>query len=547
MSCGFADEVIYSLFAKQSEDRDLLHEDLEQIDDVDIEEIDINWQIAMIAIRMKSSIRNKGDSSGWKKHLGHIDGKEEERLTLSIHQKLEAREDQMGMLTIDDGLSWDIPLEHSFETESESLSEPNEMSKSRLEISNEKVVSELLEVEPSCAKHVKTPRATRTDKETQKVKEEMECLSHLIKDCDYYEKKIAKEAEVKRVVNTVQLNAGRPKVNSVRPNINTGRTNINSVKARVNAVRLTVNTARSRQPDSHKTQTGPQATQACTGLGPEEKLISLFQVTGSTEILKDSMGESVTLEVQSIHIYLVVLGKFDGKSDEGFLVGYSLNSKAYRVYNLVTKRVEGNLHVNFLEDKPNVKGVVYTGSDKLDWSFDHDDSPYAELGIFHQVLTQEIFNEGPSYDERHARRTVTVHDNKYGSGRSLLECEGIGTKCLHEQKDERGVVVRLKQMWPRYTQEEGLPRFSSSSCQENLQRSQGQTTTWLLLSLENHPLTEASSIVTMVGPTLNRNPQQVIVNFLDKRLISWPMHNMDVQMHGRRDKGLVFCTSSVLL
>ncbi|GJV08466.1 hypothetical protein Tco_1346122 [Tanacetum coccineum] len=33
---GFADEVIYSLFAKQSEDLDLLHEDLEQINDVDI-------------------------------------------------------------------------------------------------------------------------------------------------------------------------------------------------------------------------------------------------------------------------------------------------------------------------------------------------------------------------------------------------------------------------------------------------------------------------------------------------------------------------------
>ncbi|GKC08296.1 hypothetical protein Tco_0999906 [Tanacetum coccineum] len=47
---GFADEVIYSLFAKQSEDLDLLHEDLEQIDDIDIEEMDINWQIAMIAI-----------------------------------------------------------------------------------------------------------------------------------------------------------------------------------------------------------------------------------------------------------------------------------------------------------------------------------------------------------------------------------------------------------------------------------------------------------------------------------------------------------------
>ncbi|GKB68492.1 putative ribonuclease H-like domain-containing protein [Tanacetum coccineum] len=49
-TAGFTDEVIYSLFAKQSKDLDLLHEDLEQIDDVDIEEMDINWQIAMIAI-----------------------------------------------------------------------------------------------------------------------------------------------------------------------------------------------------------------------------------------------------------------------------------------------------------------------------------------------------------------------------------------------------------------------------------------------------------------------------------------------------------------
>ncbi|GKE01029.1 ribonuclease H-like domain-containing protein [Tanacetum coccineum] len=63
---------------------------------------------------------------------------------------------------------------------------------------------------------------------------------------------------------------------------------------------------------------------------------------------------------------LSVLGKFDGKSDEGFLVSYSLNSKAYRVYNLVTNRVEVNLHVNFLEEKPNVKGVGYR------WMFDID-------------------------------------------------------------------------------------------------------------------------------------------------------------------------------
>ncbi|GJT49778.1 hypothetical protein Tco_0975935 [Tanacetum coccineum] len=66
---GFADEVIYSLFAKQSEDLDLLHEDLEQIDDVDIEEMDINWQIAMIAIRMKKFYKKTGSKKYFGSHL----------------------------------------------------------------------------------------------------------------------------------------------------------------------------------------------------------------------------------------------------------------------------------------------------------------------------------------------------------------------------------------------------------------------------------------------------------------------------------------------
>ncbi|GJT27004.1 putative ribonuclease H-like domain-containing protein [Tanacetum coccineum] len=60
------------------------------------------------------------------------------------------------------------------------------------------------------------------------------------------------------------------------------------------------------------------------------------------------------------------LGKLDGKSDEWFLVGYSLNSKAFRVYNLETKRVKENLHITFLENKPNVAGKG------PNWLFDLD-------------------------------------------------------------------------------------------------------------------------------------------------------------------------------
>ncbi|GJX15936.1 putative ribonuclease H-like domain-containing protein [Tanacetum coccineum] len=59
------------------------------------------------------------------------------------------------------------------------------------------------------------------------------------------------------------------------------------------------------------------------------------------------------------------LGKFDGKADEGFLVGYSINSKAFRVFNTRTRKVEENLHINFLK-KTNVAGSG------LEWLFDID-------------------------------------------------------------------------------------------------------------------------------------------------------------------------------
>nr|GEV60597.1 ribonuclease H-like domain-containing protein [Tanacetum cinerariifolium] len=60
------------------------------------------------------------------------------------------------------------------------------------------------------------------------------------------------------------------------------------------------------------------------------------------------------------------LGKFDRKVDEGFLVGYSVSSKAFRVFNSRTRIVQETLHVNFLENKPNVVGSGPT------WLFDID-------------------------------------------------------------------------------------------------------------------------------------------------------------------------------
>nr|GEW40920.1 hypothetical protein [Tanacetum cinerariifolium] len=58
------------------------------------------------------------------------------------------------------------------------------------------------------------------------------------------------------------------------------------------------------------------------------------------------------------------LGKFQGKVDEGFLVGYSVCSKAFRVFNSQTRIIQETMHVNFLENKPNATGTGPT------WLFD---------------------------------------------------------------------------------------------------------------------------------------------------------------------------------
>ncbi|GJW81046.1 putative ribonuclease H-like domain-containing protein [Tanacetum coccineum] len=83
------------------------------------------------------------------------------------------------------------------------------------------------------------------------------------------------------------------------------------------------------------------------------------------------------------------LGKFDGKSDEGFFAGYSLSSKAFRVYNIRTRRVEENLHIGFLENKSMIEG------NGPKWLFDIDS------------LTQSI-----NYDVGNGEPKSAVDDQK---------------------------------------------------------------------------------------------------------------------------------------
>nr|GEX91100.1 hypothetical protein [Tanacetum cinerariifolium] len=166
------------------------------------------------------------------------------------------------------------------------------------------------------------------------------------------------------------------------------------------------------------------------------------------------------------------LGKFDGKSDSGFLVGYSLNSKAFRVYNLETQRVEENLHVTFLENKPNVAGEGHA------WMFDLDyvtnSMNYEPVSLENQANksagpqeanisagTQANDDQGKNSEEidlhdehfvlpiwsaystfiKSSRDKIGKNDKPVSQVEQILQ-EGVGNKMLKETRFKRPLIAR---------------------------------------------------------------------------------------------------------
>nr|GEY26551.1 putative ribonuclease H-like domain-containing protein [Tanacetum cinerariifolium] len=85
------------------------------------------------------------------------------------------------------------------------------------------------------------------------------------------------------------------------------------------------------------------------------------------------------------------LGKFQGNVDEGFLIGYSVCSKAFRVFNSRTRIVQETLHVNFMKNKPNVAGSGPA------WLFDID-SPSRTIN-YHPVHAENQTNSNAGFQD----------------------------------------------------------------------------------------------------------------------------------------------------
>nr|GEU47195.1 putative ribonuclease H-like domain-containing protein [Tanacetum cinerariifolium] len=102
------------------------------------------------------------------------------------------------------------------------------------------------------------------------------------------------------------------------------------------------------------------------------------------------------------------LGKFEGNVDEGFLVGYSINSKAYRVFNSRTRIVQKTLHVNFLKNKPNLAGSGPT------WLFDIDS--LTRTMNYQSVIAGNQTNPSAGFQDKFEAEKTREEGNQTNSG-----------------------------------------------------------------------------------------------------------------------------------
>ncbi|GKF67233.1 hypothetical protein Tco_0196912, partial [Tanacetum coccineum] len=59
-SSSYTDELMYSFFANQSSSLQLDYEDLEQLDEFNLDEMDLKWQVPMISMRLKKFYKKTG-------------------------------------------------------------------------------------------------------------------------------------------------------------------------------------------------------------------------------------------------------------------------------------------------------------------------------------------------------------------------------------------------------------------------------------------------------------------------------------------------------
>ncbi|GJX95416.1 hypothetical protein Tco_0351214 [Tanacetum coccineum] len=362
---NLSDAVICAFFASQPNSRQLVHEDLQQILPYDIEEMDLRWQMAMLTMRERS-FHKKGHFDRECRAPRNQDNKNKE----SSRRNVPMETSTSTTLVSCDGLggyNWSDQAEEglNYALMTFSSSSPN----SELMVLGYKTglksVEEKLEVykaiPPPCIGNFMPPTLdlsfTGLDEfVNEPVIENSKAISS--KEEPKVVRKYDDAPSIEEwVSDDEEEDVSQPKIEkkTVRPSI--VKKEFVKSKQQEKTARKTVKQGNPQIDLQDKGVIDSGCSRHMTG--------NMSHLTNYEEIDRGY----VAFEENPKGVKIIGkdhLGKFDGKADEGFFGGYSLNSKSFRVFNSRTRIVEENLHIRFSESTPNVVG---SGPD---WLFDID-------------------------------------------------------------------------------------------------------------------------------------------------------------------------------
>ncbi|GKA74345.1 ribonuclease H-like domain-containing protein [Tanacetum coccineum] len=116
--------------------------------------------------------------------------------------------------------------------------------------------------------------------------------------------------------------------------------------------------------------------------------------------------------------------KFDGKADEGYLFGYSVVSKAMRVFNKRIGIVEETLNIRFLENTPNLlsgnktNSIAGTKDNIVAGQAQKEKEPEQEYTLIPLCTTDPLISQGPKDCEGDAGMKPTEVDENEASDES---------------------------------------------------------------------------------------------------------------------------------